>query len=1130
MNKPKLKIPDYKKISSTAMTNPGDSLTVISLGQSITINAIEKNEVVATCEINSTSFQCLSLEDYESGVSEIYVIIPGNNHSGNIKITIKDNLIENSITIIEEDCYNIYSLYYGQNFETLDNMSNFCKSSNISPTIDQDNSYGKYLQATSASNNGTSYSIVNLNIPEEGNYILEFDAHIANSNTNANNTSFYILSEENNTDYYLLKMFSNTYNNGSNNMDLKFNITDYSISLSQSFFHYKLIVDRISNQISLSIYELDGDVIFDKKILEKSSSASYIAKSFYISIPKGARGLIRLSNISVYSYEGAKINPTFTQREIKLSLNSDIKFISSINKSIYCSTSYEDTEVTFKSVKEGKSYIYIEGILNINDNKCWVLVIINVDERGYIYYEENRYIFSMDINFDKIPSTIQKEYQTYSTLDGLNTDEPEDNPNITPRVNVEELNSKFSQFIPEKLIKPRVKVAFCITNNKWCILYTNDSEITDYSEYILYNVYYEGLLDCINKSFSHLTSGRETKEKISIITSGSTNTPPNNTNSKVSSNNRMYRTLAIKCSDYVILDFEDNYIYMDNSETYTSDSINYKIGTFIDMERGAKFITICNLILMGNVTYGFFLAQAREILFQNITMTIAKGEHSTISIGIRPQSQENAIANVALSRWSHDLYFDNCVFNGLSEHGIETFNSYNVYMTEIKSTDCEGNGILLNCSYNVWINRIISIRCCTSATYAAVRFANDAGPNINIHYVYGESSGNGVFLVSSCNDIHIDKINLVNICSTPIYVGGSAGLQIKSGQIISNGGEAKYYIHDGTIGTKKATQSNAIFIVAGSSSQFLPQWNNVFENIKIDGFKSGYTERYKMSSNFNVYNNIDTTGCKQTKEVSSDGTGTIYDVPFGFCVIDNLKGPGNEQITGDKILSGDYTYALNSDSTSYIIMEYSGLDSVIIIPKKFRGKPISRIGSFAFYGNKNIISLTIDKNIESLGGLSFGNCSSLKSLTFLSGGSYEIGHCAFRGCERLQNVNLTDVKILRASCFAWCKNLREVICPKSVVYFGSNCFYNDNIDLTIECEDSSKMTVEPYAFYYIGFNSKIYFTGINQPTDLKSYAVTATGNPTYYYRSHSFVEENVYKEGIWVKYYYHVAVTPTFKE
>lgn len=132
-----------------------------------------------------------------------------------------------------------------------------------------------------------------------------------------------------------------------------------------------------------------------------------------------------------------------------------------------------------------------------------------------------------------------------------------------------------------------------------------------------------------------------------------------------------------------------------------------------------------------------------------------------------------------------------------------------------------------------------------------------------------------------------------------------------------------------------------------------------------------------------------------------------------------MKGPGNEIITGDKIISGDYTYALNYDSTSYILIEYSGLDSVIIIPKKFKGKNISRIGSF--FGNKNIISVTIGENITSLRGLSFGNCASLKTLTFRNGGNYEIGHCAFRGCEKLSQVDLTGVKILRASCFAWCK-------------------------------------------------------------------------------------------------------------
>ena len=131
---------------------------------------------------------------------------------------------------------------------------------------------------------------------------------------------------------------------------------------------------------------------------------------------------------------------------------------------------------------------------------------------------------------------------------------------------------------------------------------------------------------------------------------------------------------------------------------------------------------------------------------------------------------------------------------------------------------------------------------------------------------------------------------------------------------------------------------------------------------------------------------------------------------------------------------------------------------------------------------------------------------------------YEIGHCAFRGCTNLSNVDLTDVKILRASCFAWFYNLKKLKFPKSVVYFGSNYFYNDNIELIIECDDISKMTMEPYAFYFIGLNSKTNFTGINPPNKL--IGVGTRGKGDFYYNSHSFMEKFVYKEGVWCIYYY----------
>ena len=136
-----------------------------------------------------------------------------------------------------------------------------------------------------------------------------------------------------------------------------------------------------------------------------------------------------------------------------------------------------------------------------------------------------------------------------------------------------------------------------------------------------------------------------------------------------------------------------------------------------------------------------------------------------------------------------------------------------MYAKTITTTDLGGCGILLNCTYNVWINEVIAKRCCAAKTYAATRFANDAGPNINIHYVYGEACGNGVFLVSSSNGITIDKVNLINIHATPVYVGGSAGLHIQSGKISTNGGELKYANYDGTTGTTTAATGGALFCV-----------------------------------------------------------------------------------------------------------------------------------------------------------------------------------------------------------------------------------------------------------------------------------------------------------------------------
>ena len=97
-----------------------------------------------------------------------------------------------------------------------------------------------------------------------------------------------------------------------------------------------------------------------------------------------------------------------------------------------------------------------------------------------------------------------------------------------------------------------------------------------------------------------------------------------------------------------------------------------------------------------------------------------------------------------------------------------------------------------------------------------------------------------------------------------------------------------------------------------------------------------------------------------------------------------------------------------------------------------------------------------------------------------------------------------------------------------MVYFGGNIFYNCNIDLTIECDDKTLMTVEPYAFYYMGRNSSVTFSAVTEPETLTGVIATTTDSINYYYNSQNYVEENVYKPGIWCKYYYHIAIPLTF--
>jgi hypothetical protein len=114
--------------------------------------------------------------------------------------------------------------------------------------------------------------------------------------------------------------------------------------------HFKLYFERTTNTIGLSIFKKNGEAILIKEIINKSSSATTdTVKQFYMSLGKNYRAFIWLNNISIYTYDKMEITPQLTQKELKISLDSYLLSIYDIvNKSIYCSATFEDTEVTIK--------------------------------------------------------------------------------------------------------------------------------------------------------------------------------------------------------------------------------------------------------------------------------------------------------------------------------------------------------------------------------------------------------------------------------------------------------------------------------------------------------------------------------------------------------------------------------------------------------------------------------------------------------------------------------------------------------------------------------------------------------------------------------------------------------------
>lgn len=121
------------------------------------------------------------------------------------------------------------------------------------------------------------------------------------------------------------------------------------------------------------------------------------------------------------------------------------------------------------------------------------------------------------------------------------------------------------------------------------------------------------------------------------------------------------------------------------------------------------------------------------------------------------------------------------------------------------------------------------------------------------------------------------------------------------------------------------------------------------------------------------------------------------------------------------------------------------------------------IGSSAFYGCKNLTTISIPEGVVTLNSNMFKNCTSLGSVS-LPSTLVTIGTSAFSGCSNLQECKLplgvatiessafyncaslkefeftADMTSISDSCFYGCKSLTEIYVPTAITSIGRNAF------------------------------------------------------------------------------------------
>ncbi|MBL8025517.1 MAG: leucine-rich repeat protein [Fibrobacteres bacterium] len=132
----------------------------------------------------------------------------------------------------------------------------------------------------------------------------------------------------------------------------------------------------------------------------------------------------------------------------------------------------------------------------------------------------------------------------------------------------------------------------------------------------------------------------------------------------------------------------------------------------------------------------------------------------------------------------------------------------------------------------------------------------------------------------------------------------------------------------------------------------------------------------------------------------------------------------------------------------YVVKGHNGTDTILSIPNKYAGKPVTTIGEQAFSNKMQYKRLYIPEGITTIRMMAFYSCSLLTGPLILPSTVSAIGPLAFTDCNHLDSslvlpASLTEIP---QSAFLRCTRLKgPLVLPPSLVTIGSGAFANDSL-------------------------------------------------------------------------------------